>query len=585
MTRLRKLGSGALLGPAAFALALLLNAALSPAAETPLFALGNGSLTLGLDAAGNWISCRWPSPGTPDHLAGVTQVPAGNWGILIDDAWQWPGQVDTDWRAIPVASPSLGLWQTVLVSADGKNKLDLQAAVHPIRDIAVFRATSSGANAVTELAWRGRFRPLDRTVTGIAGLAETLARDAAGVAWNLSAAEGPPDALRWQSPAGSDSLPPVSAGMFFGLAAIPPAEIGSPDEVPAGVSAETLRLTTRAVEGGQAVDVYLAVARSEDQLRLRLQEAMALGFDRLTAETTAYWQARAATLPNTRPGLPEALHHLQVATDRSSGAVVDAALGDPHQGVVSSRTTAWAAWAYDLAGDGHAASRAIQFLARAVVREARPGIPAGMLPSRLYTDGRPATPYARCDIEGLCWFLGACARHAAQQDDVTRPPFLESVDDAVSEAANLLADWTLGPNGPPLPSYQPALGTDGESMQTLLLMLSGLQAATAVRVMRDGVPNPDWVYRFDALLARALLTRQEGNAPIPMDPLVAYWLRTGLLSSDAPRLSGLSAMQVAVDGVTMRLDEVPCPALTSENEMAYGTLAAACNVVCAEAAP
>jgi hypothetical protein len=334
----------------------------------------------------------------------------------------------------------------------------------------------------------------------------------------------------------------------------------------------------------QRAEFFIAFGHGEETLAARLEDAARSGFMRLAEETQAYWQARAASLPESLQPMPAALRTLILATDRAGGAVVDAAAGEPAWGVVSGRTSAWAAWAYDGIGDAAAASRVLQFLARAVVHQARPGIPAGLLPSKLYTDGRPAAPYAVRDLDGLCWFLGACARHAAHLTGPERAAFLEGVEDAVDAGADLIADWTLGPNGPPLPSYQEALGSDGESMATLLLMLSGLHAASEARLLKGDTPNPDWDARFDALLARVLLGRQEGAPPPVLDPALAYWLRTGIAAGNTPRLAGLRALPVEIGGVVLRLGESPCPdGADTALPGARAVQAAAQALVCAQA--
>jgi hypothetical protein len=503
--------------------------------------IGNGSLTVALDDAGRLLGCRWPTPGTPDYAPLCADDVCG-WGLRAagETSVRWGSAPGAPWRVEPTPSPHPGAWETTLRAPEGDEALHVQLIVHPVRDLIAVRATVSGMAASAEVLWHAAPLSVTRPVTGLPGLAERRAarRDKATGPWRTSAA------LAYRT---------------LVARAVPDADV-------------------------QRAEFFIAFGHADEDLVARLEEAGRSGFARLAEETQAYWQARAASLPVSLQPMPAALRTLILATDRGGGAVVDAAAGEPAWGVVSGRTSAWAAAAYDAIGDSAAASRALHFLARAVIHQARPGIPAGLLPSRLYTDGRPAAPYAVRDLDGLCWFLGACARHAAHLTGPERTAFLEGVEGAIDAGADLIADWTLGPNGPPLPSYQEALGSDGESMATLLLMLSGLHAASEARLLKGDTPNPDWESRFDALLARVLLGRQEGAPPRALDPVLAYWLRTGIAAGNTPRLAGLRALPVEIGGVVLRLEESPCPAAVAlEMGGAASVQAAALALACGQA--
>lgn len=511
---------------------LFLVPGLAPAATV----IGNGSLTIGLDAAGRLLACRWPAPGTPEYAPDAGN---GGWAIALSQRTEWPAAPDSGWTHEELASPHPGAWQTRMTSPDGTLEFELVAAVHPIRDVLAIRATLRGIAAPVVLGWQAVPRFVARPVTGIPGLAERWARG-----------DETPQRPVWQCSAATRG--------------------------------EVFEVTTQPVAGDQVAEILLVFGGGNAGPGVLLEDVKAQGFDRIAADAEAYWRARTAALPNALQPMTSALRMLILATDRSGGGVVENILGEPRLGVVTGRTTAWAAWAHEIAGDPATASRALRFLARAVVHQARPGIPAGLLPSRLYTDGRPAAPYALRDLDGLCWFLGACARHARLRTDAERTVFLEGVEGAVIAGGDLIADWTLGPNGPPLPSYQPLQASDGESIATHLLMITGLHAAISVRILQGQLPNPDWEYRFDALLARVLLARQEGGRPLALDPVLAYWLRSCLALDEAPRLAGLRAMPVSVGGLVSRLDAVPCPAPAGVAGVG-ATEAAAITVVCTQA--
>lgn len=248
---------------------------------------------------------------------------------------------------------------------------------------------------------------------------------------------------------------------------------------------------------------------------------------------------------------------LRGAVDPGSGAVLLLPGAPLPEGGADPRTAAWAAWAFDLRGHHAEAGRALAVFAAHAVLEPRRGVPAGLLPALLHPDGRPALPWAVRDLDGLAWFITACHRHLGYLEGTAREEFAAAAWPAMATGADLLADWSLGPNGPMLPSFQWALGRDGTALETQVLALAALEAAVDFAGQWDIPPNVDWQTRAGELLARLLLRAHEET--LSLDPWVAVWLRTGLLAQPPARLARLGLVSVDTGAGPMPWQRVEMP--------------------------
>lgn len=233
---------------------------------------------------------------------------------------------------------------------------------------------------------------------------------------------------------------------------------------------------------------------------------------------------------------------LRRATHPATGLVARVPGAPLPEGGADARTAAWVAWAYAARGHTDEAGRVLAAIARLVATEPRPGVPAGLLPALIRVeDAEPALPWAVRDLDAAAWFVTACHRHLGHLDGTAWEGFARAAWPAMAACADLLADWSLGPNGPMLPSFQWALGRDGTAIGTEALAWAALEAATGLSE-RLGVPvNADWRVRAEELLARLLL-RGNDPAPIPLDPWVAAWIRAGFLADAPPRVAGLNLL-------------------------------------------
>jgi hypothetical protein len=254
-----------------------------------------------------------------------------------------------------------------------------------------------------------------------------------------------------------------------------------------------------------------------------------------------------------------AWEYLTRAVAPASGVICQVPGAPLPLGGADAQTAAWGAWAFDTRGQTGQAGRALAVFLSKVQLEPRPRVPAGLAPALLTADGRPALPWAVRDIDGTAWLITACQQHLRYLDGLAREGFARDCWPAVQAGADLLADWSQGPNGPMLPSFQWSLGREGRSLESQVLALAALEAAMEIAPQAADTPNPDWQARADELLARLLLQAQ-GDTPLPLDAWVAAWVRAGLLENAPPRVARLNQVLVDTGGGGMPWQRVPVPA-------------------------
>jgi len=530
---------------------------------------GNRRLTAGLDARGNVRTCFWPSPGQDNQLAAERPGEPGACFFLglggqiissSDPSWQILGQRE--------AGPEGSAVETRLALTDSGAVLRQTVSVAASMDILTIQAGVSGVSAAPRIFWYQDFDPRTARIPEAAfwpssgdfaafvmpapGFRAYQFRPAAPSNAQWTAARRlsrTPDAaqVRREMAAWGTSPPSVWVGLaspnqaaaaVCGNVASAQAPLQQARQgrlggstVAVGDCAVAVELVPELRGNEYCVTVFLAFGSSIEKAGADLEAALRPDFVIPGEIGDGPVSLAAAARSGQTPIFPEdlrlrALSTLRRAQDPGTGALVRAPVAEPPQCLVSAEVTAWAALALDLAGQRAEAADALRFLRTKVRMQSGPGQPRGSLASAYYSGGVEAAPHRVLDPSASAWLLSGLWRHGAFLSGSETQAWFEESWEAVRASADFLAQWSSGPDGPPLPGYDPAKGRDAPRDVALLHHLMGLNAAIRMDAARSKQAASAWVRRRDELenqLRSRMLSGETSALRIPA--ALPYWLR------------------------------------------------------------
>lgn len=538
------------------------------------FVLGNGRLTIGLNATGGIAACRWPGPTHPNHVGPNRIDPkTGNgfeggtaWGVRRNGEIYWltpqRGALAYSQRRSAHAAPVV---ETLTELDDGQLAVVQTAFVHPDRDLLVSRVTIPHESPPLGFAWFADFSPCTRALPELALLEPALAerndfaafRDAERNTVYVFRPKGPSsldweDAARWAKKPEADlprnlRRPGVwigytgasafervycgpDAAKGLATAASGAAHVG-PGETAAALPAEPL------VQGCAAA-IYAAFGESREAVDDTLAFAKGRGYDALLEDTISHWNRRLANAarrggpPASEPLLrslcTQALANVLVNCDAASGAIARAPVSSPPLGIDVVRHGVWMTLALDMANFPEIAERHLRFYLehvrgqRDVQVRGMPSAAAGSLPAALYADGEDALPHPILDVEATAKLVWAVWQHAAFLDGEQRLAFLNDAWEPVERATGFLADWFDVNAGRPIVAFDPGRAHDAQSLELIASGYLGIKSALAIGNVL-GHDRPLWAARRaeleSYLTGRLLDIKQQWKIGNP----VAFW--------------------------------------------------------------
>lgn len=532
---------------------------------------GNGGLTVELDASGQIVACRWPSP---SHFSQIPlsmenqktpEIPPGlGWAVRIDERLTFlaraPWRTEGPWyrkAGSPVAytraileSPRIDTQQTVFVLPD--------------RDLLVVQLQCSSTPPPASFYWFAGFHPNTRVIpeipldsgalpfaNGFAAFwhpetdtmyhfrpmapseadwnrAKRLVEQRAGAGqWNVFGegvwiAYGSPNTI-----SSAVCLPIEETGPAW--EALGRGDRPSRTAV-TGQAQSLLTLQPEAYERGYRATIYAAFGATRDAAEETLNYARQHRFEDLEEECEAYWRVRLSldkqhkTSPAAQPELMDSIS-IFLGLDRKTGALAAISPNTPGRMLATAETAAWGALALDTLGHHEEAARLLHFWAGMIRPSSQRGMPAGSIPAAVYANGLPALPHLVLDASATAWILGAIWRHAALLDGSARKQFLESVWEPVQQSGAFLAGWTRDSQGAPFASYHAERGRDQSSTAYDFAVLMGMVSAVNIAESLDILPPTLWRDRIIEL--NSLLrfhARNEGSA-WELEPAFLEWLR------------------------------------------------------------
>lgn len=541
------------------------------------YVTGNGGLTVGFNPGGRITSCRWPSPGYSDQIlyrAVSRALPA--WGVA-----PWQGAMFAVRAASSVywlngATPRLSqeyapgaapIIQTAGALYDNGPAFVQRAFVHPQDDLLVIRFELRGVTTPPHFYWFQNFNPCTRRIPEwpvadwlldeLNDFAAFCTPDNATLYHFRPAGPGAQDwqkaedfAAQYAAPAAWETF---EKGVWIGAASpnrVTGAQCGldgAPDAPWAAIEAGVLRGPRAAVgqcqsafelepepipesPGAYAATVYVAFGETRAGVDALLGRARQEGEAALMAETQSYWREwfrkTGLTAESERmETLRVPLLTLAVSTDRTSGAVVRAAVTQPPLAVTSAQQAALVVLAFDRAGLPEQAEKLVRFYAKAIRPQSRPSMPAGSLPLALFADGSPASPHFVLAVDASAWWVSMAWRHAGFLEPSARSGFLQSLWNDVVRAADFLGDWTVPGTGEPLPSFHLDRLRDVRSTDLLLKMFMGFECALHIAHELELPIDEEWQARRRELDALLRFRIRDQQTPWPMDEVFPAWLK------------------------------------------------------------
>ncbi|MCC6697238.1 MAG: hypothetical protein IT365_16540 [Candidatus Hydrogenedentes bacterium] len=550
--------------------------------------VGNGGLTLGLDADGCITVCRWPGPGSPN------QVPPPPRDANASDAravaprglsWGFRYAGKTYWLE-PQTTQLAQRHGTTLTSSHSLPGLDIsltqELTVHPNKGLACIRLSISGLQQDLDAFWYADFSPDDRVIPELpdaSGLPASLRDFAAYLdTAHRTAFHFRPSALSsidWREAetwTRQDAAPPPGAvardGVWIGYTVVEqrafvwcgPAD--GPQSVRAqletgegahaasamGQTASAAAFPIHATERERTATIFLAFGKTHEEVLAGLQYATERGYEGILQESREYVQRLLGALPpwvHADPKLQEALLNAQstlaASLDYENHAIVRAPLARPPLAVDIPRHSIWAGLALDALRQTETAERHLEFLLSAVRREDRPGMPAGSLPAALHTNESQGAPHVILDGEAPAWLLWAIWQHAANMDAESGKAFLSRHwDTAQAMAAFLMNRSGQRPNTPVYSFAPESLGED-ESASFLIAAYVGLKSALAIAGIL-GEERPEWQTCQRDLEDRVRTWFDESiDSEVNQVQALALW-PTGIIDAEDPRWDAVAAV-------------------------------------------
>ena len=538
--------------------------------------IGNGGLTLGVDASGCVTVCRWPGPGSPTQVA--LPAPGGMlWALRYGGATRWLDQLTAG-----VSPQRDGTTLKAVSTLPGLDaSLVQEMTVHPEKDVACIRLRVSGAPEDLEVFWYADLSPDDRVLPELpdAGCLPENLRDFAAYVdtskrtvfhfrpTGLSSIDWR-DAEKW---ARQGSTPPPAEiareGVWIGYAVEEPGSFAwcgpaggaqsvreqialgktGSASVATGQTASGAAFPGSAGESKRIATIYMAFGTSHEEVLAGLQYAAERGYEGLLEEARHYAQQVTSGSPLLSQAAPEIANALldyqftlAAALDRGSGAIVRAPLSRPPLALDIPRHSVWASLALDVLGQTEAAERHLAFLLAAVRTQDRPGMPAGSLPAALHTNGTQGIPHVVLDGEVPAWLLWAVWQHAALMDTESGKAFLSRNWGSVQLMAIFLMNRSGVRPGATAYSFSPEFLGENESATFSISAYVGLTSAAAI-AEHLGEERPEWLACLRDLEDRILTWFDETCAdPGAQDQALALW-PAALVDTDDPRWEPVTA--------------------------------------------
>jgi len=129
-------------------------------AVSPVTVLGYGGLTIGLDSRGTISVCRWPEPGSPNHLSYSSNENKGlEWGVVRGAERQWLSHEEWRSAAEPNAqNPNVLRWRFKLENS--RIEAVVTTLIHPRKSLLATRIQVDGLEPGAKLIWRSAFAPV-----------------------------------------------------------------------------------------------------------------------------------------------------------------------------------------------------------------------------------------------------------------------------------------------------------------------------------------------------------------------------------------------------------------------------------------
>lgn len=538
---------------------------------------GNGRLTVGVDASGRIVACRWPGPGHANHVEGRGL----EWGIRAGDQVDW---FDDTRHAVNVQTvPADGPFIRTETSVAGTPGLTVQEAfVHAEQDIIISRIAispevdgdilfyadlspctavipevpfldflSSGARdfaAFVDGAIVYHFRPLvlasqdwhetRRWAQDPEHPApESFERDGIWIAYTF--ADGVHAATCGPATGEHSIVNAVKSGRVAGAVAT------------SGDCASAAYPITVSHERERTATAFIAVGTSREEVDQSLAYALEQGYEGLRQSTQDAWTPvlTGATgrisrdYPEFEEPLASALMTVSMATSQESGAIVRAPGPHPLLSLDYPRHSVWAGLALDYLGLTETSQRHLMFLLANVRTTDGPGMPAGSTPAALHGDGKEGLPRAVLDSEAVGWLLWVLHQHYEILDPSQHGAFAETAWPHVVNMSAFLMSRSSPAPGVPIYAFDPRRLKEESTEEFLISACLGLRSAAAI-ARAAGEERPEWQDRVkqleDLLRARAL---SADGTWVVQRPL-SYWA-AGILDSSDPRWKPATAQALA----------------------------------------
>lgn len=457
---------------------------------TPATAItGNTRLTVTLDADGQVVGLRWPSPGFFEHAP----VPVGaddpvrllDWAIEVDGTPHTPSP-DAGHPRQRYAAPDTVIIETR--TRAGPAEVEQTAFVHPALDVLLLRFRVFGdtsTNPRLVLNWRPQPSTRNREAMPLhlPDARPTQAFASQRRLFVFKSFDGPMNT-------------PDTPGIWLGIAA---------DPLPVGITAgEPGRLTLQLGADGTA---WVAVAAGHHQRTVTsILDECAGRWDALLDATANFWPLRldAANTPGTRDSRENALARRALLTilllqDRSSGAIVRAPIAHPPLALDFPADSVWASSALAEAGLMPEAQRHLRFLAGAM-RDGREAAPDGSLALAYYADGTEAAPPAVLSLATSAGFISALKRLGQTLPPQARDDLYESYWSPARRAADFVNAWWDPVRRRPLPDFDPVFLRDRARPEQLLTAYQAMDNAIAIAMRTAEAPGA-WITRRAELRA------------------------------------------------------------------------------------
>jgi hypothetical protein len=128
----------------------------------PVVTSGYGGLTIGQNEKGMVTVCRWPEPGSPNHISSDVDVQNGlEWGLIIDGNLRWFS--GADWRAEWAGSPQKpNVLQWKYTHERSNIHAVVTTSVHPEISLIVSDITIEGLKPDARIFWKSAFAPVTK---------------------------------------------------------------------------------------------------------------------------------------------------------------------------------------------------------------------------------------------------------------------------------------------------------------------------------------------------------------------------------------------------------------------------------------